>query len=173
MHLVALPDGVRLADDGPGVDDARREALLRALAERADAGGMGLGLRLADLVARAHGGAVRLPAPPAGERGFVVVTAFVVTGNSIAGAVVVLVVKKLRPPSVPSVCGCEVGGRITLSGVVAPCGVVGVCGDTNGIVILGSDDDDVAVVVVVDTTEIRDSNKSIDIVRCKTILLPK
>lgn len=58
---------IRLQDDGPGVDAAQREALQQALDRQAYAGQTGLGLMLADLVARAHGGRLRLPAP---ERGF-------------------------------------------------------------------------------------------------------
>lgn len=50
-----------LLDDGEAVDDARRQALQAALARDDDAGPLGLGLRLADLVARAHGGALALP----------------------------------------------------------------------------------------------------------------
>jgi signal transduction histidine kinase len=61
-----------LADDGPGADDARRAAMQQVL-DRQDydsrEGGLGLGLMLADLVARAHGGRLLLPA---GGRGFTV-----------------------------------------------------------------------------------------------------
>jgi signal transduction histidine kinase len=63
---------LRLADDGPGFDAARRDAMQAALARRdydSAEGGLGLGLMLADLVARAHGGALRLPAA---ARGFLV-----------------------------------------------------------------------------------------------------
>jgi K+-sensing histidine kinase KdpD len=73
------PQVLRLHDDGSGVDAARREALLRALqAQRegrsgedgSDGGGpSGLGLLLAELVARAHGGTLALPAV---EQGFAV-----------------------------------------------------------------------------------------------------
>lgn len=63
---------VTLADDGPGIDAARRATIQQALArqdtERGE-GGLGLGLMLADLVARAHGGGLVLP--PC-ERGFTV-----------------------------------------------------------------------------------------------------
>lgn len=60
---------LRLADDGPGVTPAQREALQLAV-DRHDGGeSLGLGLMLAERVARAHGG--RLSLPPA-ERGFAV-----------------------------------------------------------------------------------------------------
>jgi nitrogen-specific signal transduction histidine kinase len=53
-------------DDGPGVDEATRTALQTALdSERYD-GRTGLGLMLADRVARAHGGRVVLPPVAAG-----------------------------------------------------------------------------------------------------------
>jgi len=54
------PGTVRLRDDGPGVAGARRAALQAALDAQAYEGATGLGLMLADLVARAHGGSVRL-----------------------------------------------------------------------------------------------------------------
>lgn len=57
---------LRLLDDGPGIDAARREALGRALAEERYADAGGLGLMLADRVARAHGGRVTLPAAAQG-----------------------------------------------------------------------------------------------------------
>jgi signal transduction histidine kinase len=62
---------VRLHDDGPGIAQERRQALHAALDAQAYDDVPGLGLTLADLVARAHGGRLHLPAPP-GERGFVV-----------------------------------------------------------------------------------------------------
>jgi K+-sensing histidine kinase KdpD len=64
------PDCVRLHDDGPGVPAARRRALQAALDEATYEGQTGLGLMLADVVARAHGGRLRLPEPADG-RGFV------------------------------------------------------------------------------------------------------
>jgi signal transduction histidine kinase len=70
---------LRLVDDGPGVTRERREALRAALDEQVYDGVPGLGLTLADLVARAHGGRLRLPAP-AGERGFAVELSFGPTG---------------------------------------------------------------------------------------------
>jgi signal transduction histidine kinase len=64
------PGRLRLQDDGPGVDAARRQALQAAIDDCAtdDAGG-GLGLMLASLVARAHGGRLLLPAS---DQGFAV-----------------------------------------------------------------------------------------------------
>lgn len=47
-------------DDGPGVDEARRAELQAALDAQAYEGRTGLGLMLADMVARAHGGRLQL-----------------------------------------------------------------------------------------------------------------
>ena len=55
------PDTVRLHDDGPGVDAARRGALQSAIDTGEHEGHTGMGLMLADMVARAHGGALSLP----------------------------------------------------------------------------------------------------------------
>lgn len=55
------PGTVRLHDDGPGATPQRRGALQAALAAQDYEAQMGLGLMLADLVARAHGGALALP----------------------------------------------------------------------------------------------------------------
>ena len=52
---------LQVHDDGSGVTPERRAALQQALNEQDYAGPMGLGLMLADLVARAHGGALLLP----------------------------------------------------------------------------------------------------------------
>lgn len=52
---------LRLHDDGRGAPPERRAELARALADQAYEGRMGLGLMLADLVARAHGGELVLP----------------------------------------------------------------------------------------------------------------
>jgi signal transduction histidine kinase len=57
------PNILRLDDDGPGVAPERRQALNAALDAQAYDGVPGLGLTLADLVARAHGGRLQLPAP--------------------------------------------------------------------------------------------------------------
>lgn len=59
---VPTPGTVRVHDDGPGVSPERRAALQQAIDGQADAGGTGLGLRLADLVARAHEGRLVLTA---------------------------------------------------------------------------------------------------------------
>ena len=52
---------LRLHDDGHGTPSGRRAELAQALADQAYEGRMGLGLMLADLVARAHGGVLTLP----------------------------------------------------------------------------------------------------------------
>ena len=58
---------LRVHDDGAGVSPEQRESLQIALAGQLDAGGSGLGLLLVELVARAHGGSLQLPAV---EHGF-------------------------------------------------------------------------------------------------------
>lgn len=58
---VPRPQVVHLQDDGPGVTPARRSDLQSALDAQAYEGRMGLGLMLADLVGRAHGGRLLLP----------------------------------------------------------------------------------------------------------------
>lgn len=55
------PNTVRIQDDGPGTNAARRLELQTALAGQAYEGHTGLGLMLADLVARSHGGQLLLP----------------------------------------------------------------------------------------------------------------
>jgi signal transduction histidine kinase len=67
---LAAPQRLRLADDGPGVDAPRRQRLVEALHSQSDQGPTGLGLLMADQVARAHGGQLLLPDAP---HGFVVV----------------------------------------------------------------------------------------------------
>lgn len=57
---------VRLLDDGKGLPPERVAALREALAAQRYEGQMGLGLMLADIVARAHGGVLVLLAPAAG-----------------------------------------------------------------------------------------------------------
>jgi signal transduction histidine kinase len=54
-------NALRLVDDGPGVAPDRRQALRTALASQSYDTPVGLGLMLADLVARSHGGLLRLP----------------------------------------------------------------------------------------------------------------
>jgi signal transduction histidine kinase len=68
VHLAVTDDGrvLQLRDDGRGLDAPRREALAQALAEERYADTGGLGLMLADRVARAHGGRVTLPAVKSG-----------------------------------------------------------------------------------------------------------
>ena len=51
---------LRVQDDGPGVEPARRRELRAAIDAQDYAGRTGLGLMLADLVARAHGGGLSL-----------------------------------------------------------------------------------------------------------------
>ena len=65
------PHTVRLDDDGPGISAERRQALTSALDAQAYDVVPGLGLTLADLVARAHGGRLRL-VDATGGRGFAV-----------------------------------------------------------------------------------------------------
>lgn len=60
------PDRVRVADDGNGIDAQGLAALRAALQTQAYEGRTGLGLMLADLVARAHGGRLELPDSAAG-----------------------------------------------------------------------------------------------------------
>jgi signal transduction histidine kinase len=60
---------LRLQDDGPGATPERLGELRRALGEQDYDGHTGLGLMLADLVARAHGGGLGLPEA---AQGFVV-----------------------------------------------------------------------------------------------------
>lgn len=57
---------IRLRDDSRGVDAARLAELQEALAQQDYEGRMGLGLTLADMVARAHGGGLRLLAGAGG-----------------------------------------------------------------------------------------------------------
>lgn len=65
------PHTLRLDDDGPGISAEHRQALTSALDAQAYDVVPGLGLTLADLVARAHGGRLRLVDPAQG-RGFAV-----------------------------------------------------------------------------------------------------
>ena len=60
------PTVVRLRDDGPGVTPERRAELQAIVASQAYEAGAGLGLMLADRVARAHGGSLRLPEAASG-----------------------------------------------------------------------------------------------------------
>jgi K+-sensing histidine kinase KdpD len=64
LRLHRQPDGgllLQLTDDGEGAADWQRVDLNDALERQQYEGRMGLGLMMADLVARAHGGDLRLP----------------------------------------------------------------------------------------------------------------
>jgi signal transduction histidine kinase len=63
---VPAPGRLLLRDDGPGAAPQRLAQLRSALDAQAYEGQTGLGLMLADLVARAHGGCLRLPDAPSG-----------------------------------------------------------------------------------------------------------
>jgi signal transduction histidine kinase len=63
---------LRVQDDGPGVTAGRRQQLQAALDGQSYEGQTGLGLMLADRVARAHGGGVRLLPPPEHSTGLTV-----------------------------------------------------------------------------------------------------
>jgi signal transduction histidine kinase len=67
---VPTPGRLLLLDDGQGADPQRLSALRAALREQAYEGKTGLGLMLADLVARAHGGYLQLPDTPDAATGF-------------------------------------------------------------------------------------------------------
>ena len=60
------PGVVRLADDGPGTPPERLGRLRAAIQAQDYNDSVGLGLMLADLVARSHGGSLALPDAPAG-----------------------------------------------------------------------------------------------------------
>ncbi len=63
---VPAPGRLLLRDDGPGADPQRLALLRAALETQRYEGQTGLGLMLADLVARAHGGRLVLPDTPSG-----------------------------------------------------------------------------------------------------------
>lgn len=69
-HTVAVSqpglNTLRLHDDGAGCSDAQREAMQQAVHTQNYEGVTGLGLMLADIVARAHGGHLHLPAVDTG-----------------------------------------------------------------------------------------------------------
>lgn len=58
---LTAPNTVQVADDGHGCSAQQRQALEAALAKQHYEGQTGLGLMLADLVARSHGGRLQLP----------------------------------------------------------------------------------------------------------------
>jgi signal transduction histidine kinase len=60
------PHSLQIADDGPGMDAAQREVLQQALSAQAYERLSGMGLMLADRVARAHGGMLTLDEAPSG-----------------------------------------------------------------------------------------------------------
>lgn len=67
---VPAPGRLLLRDDGPGAAPPRLALLRAALETQSYEGQTGLGLMLADLVARAHGGVLRLPDAPDAGGGF-------------------------------------------------------------------------------------------------------
>ncbi len=85
------PDRLRLSDNGPGVQPAQRERLRQALDHPFDAArdtgqseGTGLGLQMAQLVARAHGGRLELPEV---EAGFAVDLCWDMSARTLASSV--------------------------------------------------------------------------------------
>ena len=66
---VPSPDTVRVADDGPGATPERLRTLNESIRSQRYDSASGLGLMLADLVARSHGGSLSLPDS---SQGFVV-----------------------------------------------------------------------------------------------------
>jgi signal transduction histidine kinase len=68
------PDRLLLRDDGPGAELHRLALLRTALETQGYEGQTGLGLMLADLVARAHGGCLKLPDMPPGFAAELVLT---------------------------------------------------------------------------------------------------
>lgn len=68
VHLDTQFQLIALEDDGPGIPPQRQAELNLALARQDYEGHMGLGLMLADWVARAHGGTIRLYATESGTR---------------------------------------------------------------------------------------------------------
>jgi signal transduction histidine kinase len=68
VHLDTQFQLIAMEDNGPGIPAERMQALNQALASQNYEGHMGLGLMLADWVARAHGGTVRLHPCQTGTR---------------------------------------------------------------------------------------------------------
>jgi signal transduction histidine kinase len=65
-----LEQRLTLRDDGPGVDAQKRRELQLGLDQAFDAGFVGLGLKLAALVAKAHNGRLVIDDPTPGTGGF-------------------------------------------------------------------------------------------------------
>jgi signal transduction histidine kinase len=67
---------VRIIDQGPGIDEGRREQIFekfaRAIAPECAAGGFGLGLWIARQLATLHGGTIAVDSTPGGGATFVV-----------------------------------------------------------------------------------------------------
>ena len=63
---------LRMQDDGAGITEDRWRDVVRALTAGESGAGLGLGLRLASLVAQAHGGRLELPQPLPDQLGFLV-----------------------------------------------------------------------------------------------------
>lgn len=68
----ALHVCLRVQDDGAGITEARWQEVQSALKAGEVGSGLGLGLRLATLVAEAHGGELKLPRPLPDQLGFLV-----------------------------------------------------------------------------------------------------
>ena len=58
---------IRMADNGPGIPDGRSSRLFAAFQGSHRSGGTGLGLPVADELARLHGGSLRLETPSSGS----------------------------------------------------------------------------------------------------------
>jgi signal transduction histidine kinase len=84
---VPAPGRLLVRDDGPGADSDRLADLREALRTQAYEGQTGLGLMLADLVARAHGGRLQLPDVPSGFAAELVLAPEPAAASPHAGAV--------------------------------------------------------------------------------------
>ncbi|TVR45873.1 MAG: sensor histidine kinase [Planctomycetota bacterium] len=70
VDIAILPDGLRVSDNGPGVDPAIRDELFSAFSSTRT-GGTGLGLHLAALIARQHGASLSYEERPGGGSCFI------------------------------------------------------------------------------------------------------